>query len=107
MVNRSNRLTVQGIQQRNGKKESYFTTEGFRNERFLPYSSQQSRYPFKSSLRSGLFVLSGLGTKYGKILGLIQPQIVVLTRVTKRDCSGSSRFFIGTITESPTNIKQC
>jgi hypothetical protein len=52
----------------NRKKESYFTIGGFGNERFLPYGGQQSRYPSKSSLRSGLSVLSGLGTKYGRFL---------------------------------------
>ena len=57
-----------------------------------------------AALRAFHFI--GLRNK-GQFLGLMQPQIVELTYLYKRDCSGSSRFFIGTITESPANIKQC
>jgi hypothetical protein len=54
----------------------------------------------------GAFRFIGFRNKDQCILGIMQPQIEAETDVSKRDCSGSFRFFIGTRTKSPTNIKK-
>ena len=53
--------------------------KGFGNEQFLSYGSRYTRYLFKSSLRCGLSVLSGLGTEGGAAKAM-QPQIAKLLK---------------------------